>query len=251
MVEITVGIYQILFISENISYIGQSINVEKRLKDHLNSFKTDKEYVDKYGINERLYNFWNKYGEENFEFNILEKCTKDKLNEREKYWLDFYGGYLSNKTFNLQDAGDYQPLSKESCEKISKKLKGKKPSEEHKIKISNSKKGIRTSIGFTGKNHTEESRKAISEKMSGENNPFYGKKHTKETLLKMSKPRKLTKIKNKEKFIKNYKIIIDNPNMTQMQLYDKYHIDRHFTSEVRNGTHWIINEINKEGRDNH
>ena len=46
---------------------------------------------------------------------------------------------------------------------------------------------------FYGKRHTEESKRKISEarkgKASGENHPFYGKHHTEESLDKMSKNR--------------------------------------------------------------
>ena len=40
--------------------------------------------------------------------------------------------------------------------------------------------------GVPGKKHTEEWKKVMSSKMSGTNNPFYGKKHSKETLQKIS-----------------------------------------------------------------
>jgi hypothetical protein len=41
-----------------------------------------------------------------------------------------------------------------------------------------------------GKTHSEKSKNLMSEKASGKNNHFYGKKHTKETLEKMSKSSK-------------------------------------------------------------
>jgi len=31
-----------------------------------------------------------KFGPENFTFEIIEKCSRDKLNEREDYWQEFY-----------------------------------------------------------------------------------------------------------------------------------------------------------------
>ena len=44
----------------------------------------------------------------------------------------------------------------------------------------------RGNMGFTGKSHTEESKKKTSLKVSGKNNPNYGKKHSKKTLEKIS-----------------------------------------------------------------
>ena len=47
-------------------------------------------------------------------------------------------------------------------------------------------------VGFTGRKHTEETRKKMSEKRKGENNPMYGRnrKHTEETKKKMSESHK-------------------------------------------------------------
>lgn len=38
-----------------------------------------------------------KYGPENFTFELLEKVSRDKLNEREMYWINFY----KSKEFGL------------------------------------------------------------------------------------------------------------------------------------------------------
>lgn len=37
-----------------------------------------------------MQNAWNKYGKEQFEFKILEYCFIEELNEKEKYWIDYY-----------------------------------------------------------------------------------------------------------------------------------------------------------------
>ena len=72
--------------------------------------------------------------------------------------------------------------------KISEKNKGKKHSEEHNNKISNSMKGKNAGKNpYTGK--TEEEMENIckkkSEAVSGEKNPMYGKKHSDEAKIKM------------------------------------------------------------------
>ena len=41
-------------------------------------------------------------------------------------------------------------------------------------------------MSFAGKKHAEESKRKMSRKWKGANNPFYGKTHTKETLARLS-----------------------------------------------------------------
>ena len=100
--------------------------------------------------------------------------------------------------------------SKERKEKISKAHKGKKLSEEHKIKISKSnKKGqhLGSNNSFYGKTHTNETKEKLSfyaKKRTKEKNPFYGKKHTNETKDKIrntlkSKPKKIYYVYDNEK----------------------------------------------------
>ena len=64
----------------NKKYIGQSIRIETRWREHKNSYlRNDK--------NTHLYNAMKKYGLENFDFIILEERKKEELNNREKYWI--------------------------------------------------------------------------------------------------------------------------------------------------------------------
>ena len=66
------GIYRFLNIKTNLSYIGQSIDIEKRLKEHKRrAFQKGKEYYKK------LYKAIREYGLENFYFEIVEICEKE------------------------------------------------------------------------------------------------------------------------------------------------------------------------------
>lgn len=48
-----------------------------------------------------------KYGKENFTKEIIEECeSKELLNEREKYWIQFYNAINSEKFYNLASGGD-------------------------------------------------------------------------------------------------------------------------------------------------
>jgi hypothetical protein len=88
-----------------------------------------------------------------------------------------------------------KPVSDEFRKSVSERMKGVPKSEEHKKKMALRATGNKynptgiNGIGFSGRTHTEESKKLISENhadMSGEKNPFYGKTHTEETRKKIS-----------------------------------------------------------------
>jgi len=162
-----------------------------------------------------------KYGRENFKKEVLEKCNNIyELDEREKYYIDLYNCVESSKYYNMMEGGHGGKQGREAIEKISnslknhkmykskdrsekikkaltgrrlseehkakikKKMKNRKLSDEHKENISKSRKGIKL---------TDWQRKRLIEdrrSYKGEQNPFYGKKHSKETLKKMSSNRK-------------------------------------------------------------
>lgn len=77
------GIYKIICIKNNKFYIGSGVNIDKRLKSHIGLLKRNK-HENKY-----LQNCWNKYGEQNFRFEIIESvCDTHLLSIKEKWWLD-------------------------------------------------------------------------------------------------------------------------------------------------------------------
>lgn len=67
------GVYQIRNLITNDIYIGQSINLNRRKQHHLSSLKHSK-HKSTY-----LQNAFNKYGEENFVFEILLICEPFEL----------------------------------------------------------------------------------------------------------------------------------------------------------------------------
>ena len=86
--------------------------------------------------------------------------------------------------------------SEETRKRISDALKGKPKSDTHKLKNSDSHKNpslkTRWEIGKAnrGKTPTEERKQKMSKRMSGENNPFFGKSHSPETRQKISESHK-------------------------------------------------------------
>lgn len=91
------GIYKITNQINGKVYIGQSINIERRWRRH----KSDVENRD-YPI----YRAIRKYGLENFYFEIVEETLVSELNEKERYWISFYGSAFSEKGYNLTLGGN-------------------------------------------------------------------------------------------------------------------------------------------------
>ena len=80
------GIYKITRLKTGEIYIGKSTDVKKRWTEHCKTA---------YGVgtiaHSVLHTTIKKDGIENFTFELLEEVPKDKLTEREKYWITFYG----------------------------------------------------------------------------------------------------------------------------------------------------------------
>ena len=124
-------------------YIGSAIDFIKRKKEHIYWLKKNNHH------NKYLQNSWNKYGEANFKFELIDEIqsSKKELLLLEQAWLNIYIPYDKNIIYNINKT---------------------------------------TSSPFLGKNHKESSKQLLREKRFGDKNPFYGKKHTKEVLEKMS-----------------------------------------------------------------
>lgn len=126
----TCGIY---LIKNNISkkeYIGQSINIEKRWKDHKKDLRNN---IHK---NQHLQNAYNKYGENNFNFYILEECDKSILNDKEKFYIKKRNTYKCGYNMNSGGNSYIAKNPKEKKKKISSYNKGKVLSQITKNKIS-------------------------------------------------------------------------------------------------------------------
>jgi group I intron endonuclease len=134
------GIYKITSPSNKV-YIGQSINVESRFKSYKNLSNCSNQI--------KLINSLKKYGPENHSFEILEECRFELLNERERYWQEYYNS-CGDSGLNLILTGTSQKKSlhsEESKNKIKEARKKQKikHSEETKIKIGKSNKGKKLS----------------------------------------------------------------------------------------------------------
>lgn len=134
-----IGIYKVTSPTGRI-YIGQSININNRFKQYI-SLKNCKSQI-------KLYRSFLKHGVKSHYFETIEICGIEILNERERYWQDYYKVLNGGLNCILVNGNNIKgKFSKETRLNISKALKGK---------------------------------------CSGNKNPFYGKKHTKDVCEKIS-----------------------------------------------------------------
>ena len=77
-------------------YIGQTVkSCQKRWTQHKNN--SNKEYFSQIV----LYKAFNKYGIENFNFEEIEEVPNEELDEREKYWIEYYDSYFNGYNSTL------------------------------------------------------------------------------------------------------------------------------------------------------
>lgn len=85
------GIYLITNKLNGMQYVGKSVNLQKRFYDH------------KCKLGQWIDNEIEKYGKENFEFTVIEYCAVELLEEREKYWINYYNTF--NEGYNKTRGG--------------------------------------------------------------------------------------------------------------------------------------------------
>lgn len=91
----TIGIYLLSFQNNNKVYIGQSIDIERRFKQHLRELIADKH------ANYRLQEYFNMYGIP--DLNILEVCSIEELFYKEQIWTEEFDSV--NNGLNIIEAG--------------------------------------------------------------------------------------------------------------------------------------------------
>lgn len=120
-----------------------------------------------------------KYGWENIEHIILLSGLSKE--DAEKKEIEFISAFRANERefgYNIESGGSCsRPLSEQTKQKIRIARIGTKASEETKKKMSEARKG-KPGKRMLGKDNPNYG----NHKIAGENNPFYGKRHTKETI---------------------------------------------------------------------
>lgn len=108
------GIYCIENLANGKKYIGLSTDVFRRMKKHRQCLNGG------YHINEHLQSAWDKYGDSNFSFYIVEPCKESELKSKEIYYIQMYKSQNRLYGYNKTSGGDgVKDLSDECAEKIS------------------------------------------------------------------------------------------------------------------------------------
>lgn len=147
----------------------------------------------------------NKYGKENFTIEQIDSAaSRDELDLKEQYWINFYDSMNHDKGYNLTSGGGHCEVSETSKKKRSEALKGRFVGELHPMygipRSDEVKRKCREAV--LGRVFSEETRKKMSEaakhksekqmealrkvheRQKGVNHPSYGKPRSKESKIK-------------------------------------------------------------------
>lgn len=158
------GIYKITSPTGKI-YIGQSTSIKKR-------FKCYKSSGCKYQV--ILHNSFEKHGIDNHTFEVVEICPIKALNERERYWQDYYncvGGKIGMncRATASNDKSGY--FSNETKKRMSISAKKKIFTEQHLKKIT--EEIIKNNKKYIGVPKSQNHRDKISKTLTGRKNYFF------------------------------------------------------------------------------
>lgn len=178
-----VGIYKITN-PKGAIYIGQSYHINRRWAQY-RSLRNCKNQP-------KLFNSLKKYGSQNHKFEILCVCTREELNEREKYYIDLYQSFNSKMGLNLKIGGQNCRFSEETIIKMKNSHRGVKLSEYHRKRQGDGHRGDKHYL--YGKHRSEKTKEKLRLARLLQPCPRKGKKHSSETKLKISIAKKGRKL---------------------------------------------------------
>jgi group I intron endonuclease len=163
----TSGVYAIVNKENGKRYIGSSTCIERRWKEHRRNLRYNKHHSS------YLQNAWNKYGEHNFDFVVIQECSIESLLIYEQFYLDEevppeYNCCLIAKILDMSS----EAIAKRFSGRIGKVHphkggnNGKTWCEETKKKMSLAHIGQQTAKGY---HHTKETKNRISAASKGRN----------------------------------------------------------------------------------
>lgn len=150
------GVYRIRNIINGKVYIGSASEIAARWRVHKNRLRAGKHHSP------HLQSAWKMYGENFFEFEVLETCPVEVSRERESELIKEARSFIPEFGYNVITDPMYPSPTKESIEKNRQAHLGKKHSKETIEKIR---------LGNSGKIVAEETRKKISQALQGKSRP--------------------------------------------------------------------------------
>jgi group I intron endonuclease len=173
--EINVScVYCIVNVQNRRKYVGSTTRISRRKNEHLYSLRKGTHHSPE------LQKDYNRYGEDSFLFEIVEKVktfSESELLEREQAWIDFV-----HPEYNLSNvAGSFSEFAR---------LQSKRWHETHVQSEGERKKRSLSLKKYYDQNEkppmTEEAKQHLRKINSGKGNPNYGLKRSKETIAKLS-----------------------------------------------------------------
>ena len=113
------GIYAIRHLGSGKVYIGQSVDIHRRWRQHRNMKPQNSACM--------LHHDLSRYGRDDFLFQVLMECAPDELTKWEQKFLDEYQSFDPSKGYNLLAVAGYNPRTKRSeafRQRCSERLKG-------------------------------------------------------------------------------------------------------------------------------
>lgn len=206
-----IGIYKITNKINNKVYIGQSVNIKRRWKDHIRGNKK---------CSSLIHSAINKYGVDSFDFEVLfefNRVNYDLMNILEIAYIKYFNS-LSPNGYNLDSGGKNKIPSDDTRKKISENTRISMIDVDYTNIINANRNNInierrKESLKEYYNNMTSDEKEELSNRLRlinnrddviekkrekmigrfmGEDNPFYGRHHSEETKDKIRN----TKIKN-------------------------------------------------------
>lgn len=193
------GVYGIRCLPNGKVYIGQTNFLRVRKAAHFRLLRLNRHW------NAHLQSAFNQHGEQAFEFLVIERVGIVEIDSREQHWIKTFSSDQREHGYNIQAGGHKNKrLSPETRAKIGLAHKGKRHSIEHCARISAAKVGhsvssetrTKLSLALRGRIVPQEQRRKIianhsHRKPSKEQIETLrllntGKKHSPESILKMS-----------------------------------------------------------------
>jgi group I intron endonuclease len=234
----TCGIYKITSPSGNF-YIGSSSDIERRWREHRSMLRRERH------ANPALQSAYKKYGLDKLGFEIIEICEVTRNLEREQFYID-----TLSPAYNIGPVAGQEMLGRTHTEEAKAAM-----SLSRRVENLSEETRKRMRDGHVGRIVSEETRKKLSQSLSGSRNPCFGKVYSPEEkmmrsmalkdrpkpdamrekirLARTGKPRSAETVEKMRAAHRKYSdedylriLELSNAGMTQKEISKLYHVDR-------------------------